>query len=189
VRLAAAISLTAVAAVGVSQAATSIRSTAADPRDLIPWSRVGSISLGESRAAVFGDYGAANFHVLQRWGNNTQGYFRLHGSRVVVTFYGRQVGEIGFTTPYYRTRSGFGVGSTIPVGPCYRTATRSCEHRWRGFVYNEWNKGSPCSCWVKVGTGPQSLAVSTRNFDKPWFFIYTKHGRATYFYFALKYVD
>ena len=166
-----------------------MRAPAGDSPVLVPWSRVGSISLGEPRSTVYRNYGAANFHLLQRWGNNTQGYFRLHGTRVVVTFYGSRVGEIGFATPYYRTRNGFGVGSRIPLGRCYRTATRSCEHRWHGFLYNEWNKGAPCRCWVKIGTGRHSLPVIARNFDKPWFFIYTEHGRATSFYLALKYVD
>ena len=161
----------------------------ADQPVLVPWRQVGKIRLGERSVAVYRDYGAANFHVLQRWGDNTQGYFRLHGSRVVVTFYGRHVGEISFTSPHYRTRSGFGVGSRIPLGPCYRTAPKSCEHRWQGFVYDEWNKGTPCQCWLKVGTGRRSLPVTQKNFGKPWFFIYTKHGRATRFYFALKFID
>jgi hypothetical protein len=168
---------------------TIMSASSGDPPELVPWSRVGSISLGEARAAVYRDYGAADFHVLQRWGNNTQGYFRLHGSRLVVTFYGGHVGEIGFATAYYRTKSGFGVGSKVPLGPCHRTATHSCEHRWHGFLYNEWNKGGPCECWVKIGTGERSLPVAIRNFDNPWFFIYTKRGRVTYFYFALKFVD
>jgi hypothetical protein len=189
VRFIAVISLVAVVLVGASQAAGSVRSSAADLPVLVAWNRVGGIGLGEPRTAVYRTYGMANFHVLQRWGNNTQGYFRLHRSRVIVTFYGDRVGEIGFTSGYYRTSEGFGVGSAIPLGPCHRTATRNCEHRWHGFVYNEWNKGTPCGCWVKVGTRAQSLAVSVSNFNKPWFFIYTKHGRATYFYFALKYVD
>jgi hypothetical protein len=181
-------SLAVIALLGTTQAATA-RSTTSDPPVLVPWSRVGAIRLGESRAAVYRDYGAANFHVLQRWANNTQGYFRLHGSRIVVTFYGAHVGEIGFTTTYYRTTDGFGVGSSIPLGVCHRTATRTCEHRWHGFVYNEWNKGTPCECWVKIGTGGRSLPVTVRNFNNPWFFIYMKRGRVTYFYFALKFVD
>jgi hypothetical protein len=188
VKFSVAASLAAIALVGTAQPVT-VRSMSADPPVLVPWSRVGGISLSEARAAVYRDYGAANFHVVQRWGNNTQGYFRLHGSRLVITFYGGHVGEIGFTTAYYRTKSGFGVGSRIPLGLCHHTVTRSCEHRWHGFVYNEWNKGTPCECWVKIGTGRHSLPVTVRNFNNPWFFIYTKHGRVTYFYFALKFVD
>jgi hypothetical protein len=59
------------------------------------------------------------YHVLQRYGKDiVQGYYRLHGSEVVVTFYGDRVGELEFETPYYRTKSGFGVGSTIAACPC-----------------------------------------------------------------------
>ena len=113
----------------------------------------------------------------------------MHGSRVVVTFYGARVGEVDFRTPYYRTRSGFGVGSKIPLGPCHRTATRPCEHRWHGFVWNEWVREKPCGCWTKVGLGTSSLRLRSANFLKPWSFIYTRRGRVTELYFALRFVD
>ena len=137
------------------------------------------------------EYGSAghSFHVLQRYGANVQGYYRLHGTKVLVTFYGQRVGELGFETPYYRTKGGFGVGSKIPLGPCHRAATARCEHRWHGFVYNAWSKGSPCHCWVKVGVGARSLRATAANFEKPWFFINTRRGVVTRFYFALKFVD
>jgi hypothetical protein len=80
---------------------------------------------------------------------------------VAVTFYGDRVGRIGFGTPYYRTPSGFGVGSTIPLGACHKTATNPCEHRWRGFIYNVRLKEQPCNCWVKVGTGKRHFRSST----------------------------
>jgi hypothetical protein len=164
---------------------------AADPPLLVPWSRIGDIALGESRKRVERKYGSEGhgYHVLQRYGNAVQGYYRLHRSRVIVTFYGSRVGELAFTTPYYRTKSGFGVGSKVPLGPCHRTAKTRCEHRWHGFVWNAWAREKPCSCWVKVGLGARSLPATTANFLKPWFFIYTRRGRVTRFYFALKFVD
>lgn len=162
-----------------------------DPTSLVPWSRIGDISLGEPRKIVESEYGGIGhgYHVLQRYGKTTQGYYHLHGSRVIVTFYGETVGELEFSTPYYRTKSGFGVGSLIPLGPCHRTTTNSCEHRWRGFVYNVRLRERPCNCWVKVGIGSRSLAPTAANFSKPWFIIYLRHGHVARFYFALKYVD
>jgi hypothetical protein len=118
-----------------------------------------------------------------------QGYYRLHGSRVVVTFYGDRVGELSFTSGYYRTSAGFGVGSAIPLGQCHVTGRSRCEHRWRGFIYNPRLRENRCSCWVKVGTGSGSLAPTAANYTKPWFFIYLRHGRVSGFYFALKYID
>jgi hypothetical protein len=164
---------------------------AQDPPRFVPWKRIGDISLGAEKADVQREYGTTGhgYHVLQRYGNTIQGYYRLHHTRVIVTFYGRRVGELEFATPYYRTRAGFGVGSKIPLGPCHRTARKNCEHRWNGFVFNAWSRESPCNCWVKVGTGRRSLPATVSNFEKPWFFIYTEGGRATRFYFALKFVD
>jgi hypothetical protein len=168
-------------------AAVVVAGPRADPPLLVPWNRIGDISLGEPRARVEAEY--SPYHVIQRYGNTVQGYYRLHRSRVIVTFYGRRVGELDFTTPYYRTRGGFGVGSRIPLGPCHRTATNPCEHRWHGFVWNAWVREKPCSCWVKVGLGPRSLPVTAANFLKPWFFIDVRRGRVARFYFALKFVD
>ena len=162
-----------------------------DPPLLVPWSRVGDITLGEPKARVERQYGSAGhgYHVLQRYGDTVKGYYRLHGNRVIVTFYGDRVGELEFTTPYYRTRDGFGVGSTIPLGPCHRTAANPCEHRWHGFVYNPTLREHPCNCWVKAGLGARSLPVDAYNFGKPWFFINLRRGHVAGFYFALKYVD
>ncbi len=162
-----------------------------DPPLLVPWNRVGNITLGEPRARVEAEYGSVGhgYHVLQRYGDTVQGYYRLHGSRVIVTFYGDRVGELDFATPYYRTKGGFGVGSKIPLGRCHRTATNPCEHRWRGFVYNPSLREDPCRCWVKAGLGARSLPVNATSFAKPWFFIYLRRGHVAGFYFALRYVD
>ena len=158
---------------------------------LEPWTGVGAISLGESRAQVAHDYDAAGhrYHVQARGNGILQGYYALHGSRVFVTFQDGRVNELGFTTRFYRTRDGFGVGSRIPLGPCHRTATSSCEHRWHGFVWNAWVRDKPCSCWVKVGDGKRSLPATVANFQKHWVFLDVRHGRVTRIFMAQRFVD
>ena len=138
-----------------------------DPPVLALWGKVGGISLGEFKAEVEADYGP----------EPANGY-RLHGGRVVVGYDKGQVSAIRVSTRYYRTKSGFGVGSPTPPG-----------RHWHGFVWNAWVREKPCSCWVKVGGGPRSLPATTDNFLKPWFFIDVRHGRVSGFYFALKFVD
>jgi hypothetical protein len=138
-----------------------------DPPVFVPWSRIGDISLGGYKVEVEAEYGP----------EPRDGY-RLHGSRVVVGFDQGRVSDIRFSTPYYRTKSGFAVGSRIPPG-----------HRWHGFVWNAWVREKPCSCWVKVGRGARSLPATTKNFLKPWFFIDIRHGRVASFYFASRFVD
>ena len=138
-----------------------------DPPVFVPWSRVGDIALGGFKEEVEAAYGPEPYF----------GY-RLHGGRVYVGFDRGRVSEIRFSTPYYRTKSGFGVGSRVPPGKY-----------WRGFVWNAWVPENPCSCWVKVGRGPRSLPATTRNFLKPWFFIDVRRGRVSGFYFALRFVD
>lgn len=138
-----------------------------DPPVLVPWNRIGDISFGGFKEEVEAEYG-----LQPRSG------YRLHGGRVAVDYDHGRVSAIRFSTPYYRTRSGFGVGSRIPPG-----------RHWHGFVWNARVREKPCSCWVKVGRGPRSLPATTRNFLKPWFFIDVRHGRVSGFYFALKFVD
>lgn len=190
-RLARRFSLAAAVGLLLTGAGCGSHSAASDPPLLVPWSRIGDIALGAPKANVEREYGSVGhgYHVLQRYGNTVQGYYRLHGSRVIVTFYGSRVGELDFTTPYYRTKGGFGVGSTIPLGPYHTTSTNPCEHRWHGFIFGPRLREQPCSCWVKVGQGAASLPVTGKNFTKPWFFIYTRNGRVTRFYWALRYVD
>ena len=168
--------LVALAAVGAAHGGAAARP---DPPLLVPWNRVGDLRLGEPRAQVEREFGRTG----------TYGSYRLHGSRVDVEFRNGRLDAVGFSTPYYRTRSGLGVGSRIPLGPCHRTATARCEHRWRGFVWNSWVKEKPCECWTKVGLGRRSLPATGSNFLKPWFFIDVRHGRVARFYFALHFVD
>ena len=158
---------------------------------LVPWHRVGRISLGERRKHVEAEYGSRGhgFHVLVAGQRIAQGYYRRYGRRIDVTFEDGRVNAIAFATRYYRTTRGFGVGSRIPLGRCYRTATNRCEHRWHGFIWNAWVKEKPCQCWVKVGRGPKSLPATVANFMKPWSVIYARRGRVTGFYFAWKFVD
>ena len=150
----------------------------ADPPVLVPWHRIGDIGLGDPKERVVHEYGR----------EPALGY-RLHGGTVQVGFDSGRVTSIWFSTRYYRTKSGFGVGSTVPLGPCHRTPAYRCEHRWHGFVWNEWVREKPCGCWTKVGHGPQSLPVTAKNFLKPWFFIDIRHGRVSSFYFASSFVD
>jgi hypothetical protein len=63
-----------------------------------------------------------------------------------------------------------------------------CEHRWHGFVFHPKWKDSRCDCWIKVGLQGQ-LPASTGSFLHPWFFIFTKNGKAIEFYFSRSYID
>ena len=149
--------------------------------------RVGDIALGDPTTKVEREY--TRFHVTFRNHGLTSGYFDLHHGRVLVTFDGGRVSALDVRTPYYRTKDGIGLGSTIPLGPCHKTAATRCDHRWRGFVWNAWVREKPCNCWVKVGRGRESLSATTKNFLKPWFFIDVRDGRVARFYFASRFID
>ena len=160
---------------------------ASDPPLLIPWSRIGDISLGQPQARVEREYGSPGhgFHLVVRITNGLQGYYRLHGGEVAVEFRGGRVERIDFGVRYYRTKGGFGVGSRIPFGPCVRTFTHRCGHRWHGFVWNEFKHDSPCGCWMKVGRGKRSLPPSSPG---PWTLIWVRHGRVAGFTFSTTFV-
>jgi hypothetical protein len=157
-----------------------------DPPLLVPWSRVGDIWLGEPQARVEREYGSPGhgYHLVVRITNGLQGYYTLHGGEVAVMFRGGRVERIDADPRYYRTKSGFGVGSRIPFGPCVRTFTHRCGHRWHGFVWNEFYKETPCGCWMKVGRGKRSL----RPGPGPWTLIWVRHSRVTGFTFSTTFV-
>ena len=161
-------------------------STASDPPLLVQWNRVGDISLGESQARVEREYGfpGHGYHVQARISHGLQGFYTPHGRVVAVKFRGGRVERIDFSTRYYRTKGGFGVGSRIPLGPCVRTFTHKCGHRWYGFVWNEFNHDEPCGCWMKVGRAKRSLATG----PGPWTLIWVRHGRVTGFTFSTTFV-
>lgn len=139
---------------------------------LVRWRGIGDIRLGDPKARVVREYRA------QSRVGRFELDFRMPGGRVQVGFDGGRVSSIWFSTPYYRTNGGLGVGSTIPRG-----------RRWHGFLWNAWRREKPCSCWVKVGRGPRSLPATTANFLKPWTFIDVRDGRVASFYFAARFVD
>jgi len=139
----------------------------ADPPVLVPWHKIGDVGLGDPKGRV-----------LREYGKEPELGYRLHDGRIQVGFDSGRVTSIWFSTRYYRTKSGFGVGRRIPAG-----------RRWHGFVWNAWVREKPCSCWVKVGLGKRSLPATADNFLKPWFFINVRRGRVSSFYFASKFVD
>jgi hypothetical protein len=159
-----------------------------DPPQLVPWRRIGDVFLGAPKARVLQALGREGYNPDRKPGEPELEY-RLPGGRVQLGFDGGRVSTIWFSTPYYRTNAGLGVGSRIPLGPCHRTRGSRCEHRWHGFVWNAWGREKPCRCWVKVGRGPRSLPATTRNFLKPWTFIDVRDGRVSAFYFASRFVD
>ena len=139
---------------------------------LVPWRGIGDVFLGERKRRVVHEY-AAESKIRP-----SELDLRLPGGEVQVGFDAGRVSTIWFSTPYYRTNGGFGVGNTMPVG-----------RRWHGFVWNAWRREKPCSCWVKVGRRARSLPATADNFGKPWTFIDVRHGRVSSFYFTARFVD
>src|SRR4051794_4757262 len=97
-------------ALAVVPAGCSSGSVHADPPLLGPWHKGGDIGLGDPKQGV-----------LREYGRRREFGYRLHGGRVQVGFEGGGgVTTIWFSTRYYRTKNGFGVGSRIPLGPCHK---------------------------------------------------------------------
>src|SRR5436853_522119 len=76
-----------VAAAGSGAVEAAVR-TNIDPPTFVPWSRVGNIWLGEPRARVEQDYDRRGLHFHSVAPGSDQGYYRVHDSRVFVTFHG-----------------------------------------------------------------------------------------------------
>jgi hypothetical protein len=100
-----------------------------------------------------------------------------------------RVTAIRFSTPYYRTMSGFGVRSRIPLGPCHRASPRPLRAPLAWVRLERAGAGNAVQLLGQVGRGPRSLPATSRNFLKPWFFIDVHQDRASGFYFALTFID
>jgi hypothetical protein len=57
-----------------------------------------------------------------------------NGHRLRITFVNRRVRRIETSSTYYRTPTGVGVGTYIPLGPCH-TVKGQCVHEWHSFKY------------------------------------------------------
>jgi hypothetical protein len=120
-------------------ASAAAESRVLDPPRIVPWHRIGDVGLGMTETRVEYTYGQADEHVTPC------GYsYHLHGGILDVDYSpsckrssnpDRRVLAIATDSSYYRTPSGLGVGSRIPLGPCH-LKRGVCEYRWNGFVYH-----------------------------------------------------
>jgi len=61
--------------------------------------------------------------------------YAIPGGTLTVDFDGNESVSFGTENVQDRTRDGIGVGERIPLGPCHRFGSTSCQHRWRSFAY------------------------------------------------------
>jgi hypothetical protein len=123
-------------------AVTTIQDTPA----LVIHKSIGDVRLGMSRSEVVAAYGSGR---TVRWphyfpvGVKYHGKvlyrttYWIHGGKLIVSYVEGRVKMIETTSRYYRTRSGVGVGTRIPRGPCHPDGYGGCRYRWRGFEYDE----------------------------------------------------
>lgn len=100
---------------------------ATDPPRIVPWTTIGNISVGMTRARVEYTYGR---------GTTVAGLYEswpVPGGSLDVVYQHGYVANLSTTSARYQTRAGLHVGSRIPLGPCHRTAGK-CSYRWQGFT-------------------------------------------------------
>ncbi|CAN5833697.1 hypothetical protein BH18ACT13_BH18ACT13_12560 [soil metagenome] len=104
-----------------------------DSPRIVPWKAIGNVWLGSSRLRVEYVYGVRSVRP-RKPPEVYYARYRLHGGELRVGYTGESVTYVNTTSPYYRTKSGLGVGTKIPLGRCHRTEARRCEYRWNGFT-------------------------------------------------------
>lgn len=126
-----------------------------DSPTLVFHQAIGDVRLGTARSAVEKKYGSGSVRTFRNYfpiGTKyarrvlTRVTYRLHGGELVVDYVGGQARVVHTTSSYYRTRSGVGVGTRIPLGRCHwrnftvtteqgKQTYRQCDHRWGDFVW------------------------------------------------------
>lgn len=106
-------------------------SLAADPPRLVQWHLIGNIGLGMTDTRVEYTYGTP----IDRVSDNHLDLRVYRGRGRIEAAYdgGNRVVWLSTRSPIYRTQSGFGVGSTIPLGKCH-PVKGNCVYRWNGFT-------------------------------------------------------
>jgi hypothetical protein len=133
------------------------RVAAHDPPRLVPWSLLGNIGLGMSRARIEYSYGRP-----VAGAGSVAHYLGGGNSRIIVLYGSSGVEAIDTKSSYYRTKDGFGVGSHIPLGMCH-PSTHGCTFRWRDLTYKtvtnvtggehqegEWGRRWRDGLWTRV---------------------------------------
>jgi hypothetical protein len=107
---------------------------------------IGEVRLGMARSDVQAAYGSGRTQRLRHYfpvGTKYHGKvlyrttYWVHGGKLIVSYVDTRVKMIETTSRYYRTRSGVGVGTRIPRGPCHPDGYGGCHYRWQGFEYDE----------------------------------------------------
>jgi hypothetical protein len=130
------------------------RSSAVLPSTITPWHAIGGIGIGSSTAAIRYRYG--------REGKSGVIRFTRPDGTLDVSFNKGHVGVLTTTSPYFRTPTGIGVGSRIPLGPCHSVGGGNCTYLWQGFKYSELH-GTPrlIGSWTKrLRWAGRNLSVS-----------------------------
>lgn len=112
----------------------------AEPPTIDPWHKVGRAGLGSLRSAIEYRYGGAKPSGAYE--------YRVPRGKLIVRFAGSRVWGVHTDSSHYRAPDSTGVGSQIPLGPCYRTKMSRCERRWNGFRY----RATPYHrAWERIG--------------------------------------
>lgn len=102
-----------------------------DPPRIVGWHLVGNIGLGMTATRVEYAYGYPTHR-----DTDSHGDWRTYRGRgdIRVGYDGKsRIVAVGTRSPAYRFTDGFGVGSTVPLGKCYRLKG-TWEYRWRFFI-------------------------------------------------------
>jgi hypothetical protein len=127
------VTLLAVVAAVSLVAAASAATRAGDPSVIIPWHKIGNVSMGMQKQAVEYRYGYSKPTFYD------SAEYTVPGGKLIIDYGNKRVGfsnrviSLSTTSPRYKTANGIGVGSTIPLPPCKKVGNLCLPH-WNGFT-------------------------------------------------------
>jgi hypothetical protein len=143
----------------------------ADPPQIVPWSSVGGVHLGDSAERVRRLYGPALRSQALRLpvGTRYAGHaariesFQVPGGVISVTYVDGLVREIGTDSARYRLPTGIGVGTELSAGTCRHVEGNRCVYQWHGFRFDECG-----NAWVgDVGPADVEIVMSRGFLTRP----------------------
>ena len=150
-----------------------VRAQDVDPPTLVWNNQVGSARLGMSEVQIEYLYGAPTKTDMWRLPHVDTPFpdAAVHAQKYVIGDHSLWVWYLGgrpgakvleTSSPYYRTSTGVGVGTRIPLGQCVRTRLSSggsyCAYKWRSFEFDRCSPGA----WIGGYGRRQTVLIMQR---------------------------
>jgi hypothetical protein len=124
-------------------AVSAASANSSDPLLIVPWRQIGQARLGAEKATLDRLFGS-----VPGDSDGQTTFYSVPGGTLDVGFDGPTAVDMSTENPGEHTADGLKIGAKLPLGPCRRTASTSCQRRWHGLVYHPVDRSGTPAQWL-----------------------------------------